>query len=133
VSVVMMAKRTKAAGKAKRIHDMKILPSTQRKKHRYVRFQMLSDEPIEYSDLDAAVWNTALDFYGEKGVSGMDLWLVKNLYDSSKQIGILRCGHAAVPAVLACLGLLARLGDVRVAVKILKVSGTIRGLGKAPS
>ncbi|MFH1623486.1 MAG: Rpp14/Pop5 family protein [Candidatus Aenigmatarchaeota archaeon] len=130
MSVVAMGKRMKAKGKAKRIHNMKILPPTQRKKHRYVRFRVLSDEPIAYSDLDAAIWNTALDFYGEKGVAGMDLWLVKNLYDSSKQIGILRCAHTAVPAVLACLGLLARLGDVRVAVKILKVSGTIKGLGK---
>ena len=120
----------KTKGKTKRIHEMKVLPSTARKKHRYVRFQVLSDEPIEYSDLDAALWNTALDFYGERGVAGMDLWLVKNLYDSSKQIGIVRCAHTAVPAVLACMGLLARLGDMRVAVKILKVSGTIKGLGK---
>jgi ribonuclease P/MRP protein subunit POP5 len=109
---------------------MKILPPTMRKKHRYVRFQVLSDEPIVYSDLDAAVWNTALDFYGEFGVAGMDLWLVKNLYDRKQQIGILRCMHTAVPAVIACLGLITRLGDTRVSTKILKVSGTIKGLGK---
>jgi ribonuclease P/MRP protein subunit POP5 len=116
--------------KIKRKREMKVLPSTQRGKHRYVRFQVLSEEQVEFSDLDAALWNTALDFYGERGVAGMELWLVKNLYDSSKQIGIARCAHTAVPALLACMGLLARLGDVRVAVKILKVSGTIRGLGK---
>jgi ribonuclease P/MRP protein subunit POP5 len=109
---------------------MKILPPTARKKHRYVRFQVLSDEPIVYSDLDAAVWNTALDFYGEFGVASMDLWLVKNLYDRKQQIGILRCVHTAVPAVIACLGLITRLGDTRVSTKILKVSGTIKGLVK---
>jgi len=107
---------------------MKILPPTARKKHRYVKFQVLSDEPIVYSDLDAAVWNTALDFYGEFGVAGMDLWLIKNLYDSKKQTGVLRCAHTSVPAVVACLGLITRLGDTRVTVKILKVSGTIKGL-----
>lgn len=122
--IVMQKQRTK------RKREMKVLPSTQRGRHRYVRFQLLSDEPVEFSDLDAALWNTSLDFCGERGVAAMDLWLVKNLYDSSKQIGIARCAHTAVPAVLACMGLLARLGDVRVAVKILKVSGTIRGLGK---
>ena len=109
---------------------MKILPPTSRKKHRYIKFQVLSDEPIVYSDLDAALWNTLLDFYGESGVAGMDLWLVKNLYDSRKQIGILRCVHTAVPAVLAGLGMLIRLGDTRVTIKILKVSGTIKGLGR---
>jgi RNase P/RNase MRP subunit POP5 len=35
-----------------------------------------------------------------------------------------------VPAVLAGLGIVKRLGDNRVAIKILKVSGTIKGLGK---
>jgi ribonuclease P/MRP protein subunit POP5 len=109
---------------------MKILPPTLRKKHRYMKFQILSDEPIVYSDLDAAIWNTALDFYGELGISAVGLWLVKNLYDSKNQIGILRCAHTAVPAVVACLGLITRLGDTRVAIKILKVSGTIKGLGK---
>jgi ribonuclease P/MRP protein subunit POP5 len=109
---------------------MKILPPTARKKHRYVKFQVLSDEPIVYSDLDAAIWNTVLDFYGEFGVSAMDLWIVKNLYDSKKQIGILRCAHTSVPATIACLGLITRLGDTRVTINILKTSGTIKGLGK---
>lgn len=107
---------------------MKTLPPTARKKHRYVKFQVISDEPIVYSDLDAAIWNTALDFFGEFGVSGMDLWLVKNLYNGEKQVGVLRCVHTAVSAVVACLGLITRLGDVRVAIKILKISGTIKGL-----
>jgi len=109
---------------------MKILPPTQRKKHRYVKFEVLSAEPIMYSDLDAAVWNTALDFYGEFGVSEMDMWLVKNLYDRKKQIGVLRCEHDDVQTVIAFLGLISRLGDTRISIKILKVSGTIKGLGK---
>jgi ribonuclease P/MRP protein subunit POP5 len=109
---------------------MKVLPPTDRRKHRYIRFQVLSDEPVVYSDLDAAVWNTALDFYGESGVSNMDMWLVKNLYDSKRQIGILRCAHTSVQHAVACLGMIGRLGDTRVSIKILKVSGTIKGLGR---
>ena len=123
-------KKSKEKSKKKTKAKMKILPPTARKKHRYIKFQVLSDEPIVYSDLDAALWNTLLDFYGEAGVAGMDIWLVKNLYDSRKQIGILRCAHTAVPALLAGLGMLTRLGDIRVTIKILKVSGTIKGLGK---
>lgn len=124
------AKKTKKVKKTKTKAKMKVLPPTQRKKHRYVMFQVLSDYPIVYSDLDAAIWNTVLDFYGEEGVAEMDMWLVKNLYDSKEQIGILRCVHTAVPAVLAGFGVVRRLGDTRVAIKILKVSGTIKGLGK---
>lgn len=125
-----MKQKSKSNVKKAKTIKMKILPPTARKKHRYVRFQVLSDEPIVYSDLDTAIWNTALDFYGEFGVAAMDLWLVKNLYDRKQQIGILRCSHMAVPSVIACLGLITRLGDTRVSIKILKVSGTIKGLEK---
>ncbi len=109
---------------------MKILPPTQRKKHRYVKFEVISKDDIMYSDLDSAIWNTALDFYGEFGVSSMGMWLIKNLYDKKKQIGILRCNHDSVYRAIACLGLITRLGDTRLSIKILKVSGTIKGLRK---
>lgn len=118
------------AKKGKQKIKMKILPPTSRKKQRYVGFQIISEHPIIYSDLDAALWNITLDYYGEYGVASMDLWLVKNLYSGKEQIGVLRCDHKAVPAVISCLGLIDRLGDSRVAVKILKVSGTIKGLRK---
>jgi len=122
----MNPKKPKTKGKTK----MKILPPTQRKKHRYVKFEVLSAGSIVYSDLDAAIWNTALDFYGEFGVSGMDIWMVRNLYDGRNQIGVLRCEHDDVQAIIACLGLISRLGDTRISIKILKVSGTIKALGK---
>ena len=109
---------------------MKILPPTQRGKQRYIKFRVISDGPIVCSDLDSGIWNTLLDFYGEFGASATDLWFIKNLYDSKQQIGILRCSHKAVQSVLACLGLVERLGDMRITIKILKVSGTIKGLGK---
>jgi len=109
---------------------MKILPPTQRKKHRYIKFEVISENPITYSDLDSAIWNTFLDFHGELGTASMDLWLIKNLYDSKKQIGILRCEHDDVHSSISCLGTISRLGDSRVSIKILKVSGTIKGLEK---
>ncbi len=109
---------------------MKILPPTERKKHRYVKFKVISEFPITYSDLDSAIWNTLLDFYGEFGVASMDLWLMKNLYDSKNQIGILRCEHDDVQSVIGCIGLITRFGDSRTSIKILKVSGTIKGLEK---
>lgn len=110
---------------------LKILPPTMRGKKRYVKFKVISEEPLFYEDLEHAVWNTFLDFYGEHGTAELDLWLIKNLYNENEQIGIIRCGHKTVDKVIAGLGLLTRLGDNRVVVKILKVSGTIKGLGKS--
>jgi len=106
----------------------KILLPTLREKDRYVKFQVISEEPISYPDLEQAIWNTFLDFFGEFGVSKTNLWLMKNLYDGEKQIGVIKCNNKSVPQVIAGLGLISRLGDNRVIFKILKVSGTIKGL-----
>lgn len=107
---------------------LKILLPSLREKERYIAFRVLSDERISYSDLEAAIWNVLLDFYGEYGVSKLSVWLIKNLYDEQNQIGIIKCNNKAIAPVIAGLGLINRLGDTRVVFKILSISGTIKGL-----
>ena len=108
---------------------MKVLPPTMRKKHRYVSFCVISEEPLQFADLEAAVWNTALDFHGETGVSRMDMWLVKNTWDQKKQSCVIRCERSSVTAVLSFLGIITRLGDNRATIDVQKVSGSVKGLG----
>jgi RNase P/RNase MRP subunit POP5 len=117
----------RARSKAKEA-KMKILPPTERKKHRYVSFRVISEEPVVFSDLDSAIWNTALDFQGEIGVSKMDLWIIKNTWDEKNQSAVVRCSAGAVPQTVASLGILSRLGDNRIALHVQKISGTVKGL-----
>lgn len=109
-----------------RKNKMKTLPSTLREKTRYIAFQVISEEPVEYSDLESAIWNTMLDFLGEKGVAKTSVWLIKDRWDTNNQKGIVRCNNLSVTDVIASLGLIDRLGDNRITFKILKVSGTIK-------
>ncbi|MFH8080389.1 MAG: Rpp14/Pop5 family protein [Candidatus Aenigmatarchaeota archaeon] len=109
---------------------LKVLPPTLREKHRYVLFKVISEEPIEYSDLESAIWNTMLDFLGEHGVAKTSVWLLKDRWNKDEQTCIIRCNHLSVASTIASLGLITRLGDVRVCMKILKVSGTIKGCKK---
>jgi ribonuclease P/MRP protein subunit POP5 len=110
------------------IKRLKILPPSLRERKRYIKFQVLSEEPIVYEDLEQAVWNVMLDFYGEEGISKTDLWILKKLWNEKKQIGVIRCNHRSVQKIIAGLGLISRLGDIRVIFNILKVSGTLKGL-----
>lgn len=107
---------------------LKINIPTLREKERYIAFEVISEEQITFSDLEAAVWNTSQDFFGELGTSRISLWIIKNLYDEQKQMGVIRCNNLSVDKVLVTLGLITRLGDIRVILKIHKVSGTIKGL-----
>lgn len=104
---------------------LKKLPSTLREKIRYIAFQVISEEPVEYSDLENAIWNTMLDFLGEEGVARTSVWLMKDRWNSNDQIGIIKCNNFSVTDVIASLGLIDRLGDNRITFKILKISGTI--------
>jgi len=112
--------------------DMKlrVLPASLREKNRYILFRVISEEPIEYSDLESAIWNTMLDFLGEYGTSKTSAWLIKDRWNKDEQTCIIRCNHLSVPEIIASLGLINRLGDARISIKILKVSGTIKGCRK---
>ncbi len=108
---------------------LKMSSPTMRERERYIYFKIISEEEINYSDLEAAIWNTLLDFYGEAGMGKMSVWLVKNLWDEGGQSGVIRCNNNSVPQLIAGLGLVSRLGESRIVFKVLKVSGTIKGLG----
>jgi ribonuclease P/MRP protein subunit POP5 len=107
---------------------LKILLPTLREKERYIKFKLISEEPVEYADLEAAIWSTFLEFYGEEGVSRFSLWLIKNLWNPKEQTAVLKCNNKSVQQVLAGLGLISRLGDTRVIFKILGISGTLKKL-----
>lgn len=105
---------------------LKILPSSLRKRKRYVAFKVISEEPIIYSDLEAAILNSFLTLYGEAGVSKIEPKIIKDLWDKKQQITVIRCNHKEVPKTITALGAISRLGDSRATIKILKVSGTIK-------
>lgn len=107
---------------------LKILLPSLRERERYIKVHVISEEPVSYADLESAIYNVFLDFFGEYGFSKLSFWIMKDLYDENTQTLVIRCNNKSVPQIIAGLGLIARLGDNRIIFKILKVSGTIKGL-----
>jgi ribonuclease P/MRP protein subunit POP5 len=105
-----------------------LLPSL-RERNRYVKIKVISEEKISYSDLESAIFNTLLNFYGELNLANMSVWILKNTYDENEQTLIIRCNNKSVDKLIAGLGLISRLGDIRIILKVLGISGTIKGLG----
>ena len=105
---------------------LKILPAALRKKKRYIAFQVISEQPIMYTDLHSAIFSALHQLYGDLGLSKISPKLIKDTWNKKTQVGIIRCNHLYVPQTITALGSIARLGDSRVTVKILKVSGTIK-------
>ena len=104
----------------------KPLPPSLRGRRRYIAFQVFSEGKFITQDLINSIWHSLLNLLGELGASQADIWIARDIYDESKQIGIIRCSHDNVEQVRTALALMERIGDIRVVVKVLGISGTIK-------
>ncbi len=106
------------------------LPDDIRGRRRYVAFQVISEQKILTQDLINTIWHSTLNLIGEFGASQSDLLFIKNIYDEKKQMGLIRCSHLMVEPVRAALALIQRIGDFRVVIKVIGISGTIKAAMK---
>jgi ribonuclease P/MRP protein subunit POP5 len=104
----------------------KPMPPSLRGRRRYIAYHVTSEEKILLQDLINSIWHSILNFLGEQGSSKADIWIAKNTYDDKRQMGLIRCSHLTVEHIRAALALIERIGDTRVVVKVLGVSGTIK-------
>lgn len=107
-----------------------ILSPTLREKSRYIAYKVISEDKMEFSDLVSAFWHSCLNFLGETGTSESNIWIIRNTWDEKSQSGIIKCGHNRVEQVRSSLALISRIGDIRVIVSVLGISGTINAAKK---
>ncbi len=105
----------------------KILSPHLRLKKRYLVFKVFSEYPIDFDTLSHAIYSSLLEFSGELNTGLSRIWIMKDLWNEKEQIGVIRCSHTAVELVRSSLILLERIGDSKVSIRILGVSGTIEG------
>ena len=103
----------------------KPLPPSLRGRRRYIAYEVISEDKILEEDLTNTIWHSILNFLGEQGTSQTNIWIVKDSYDEKNQTGLIRCSHDSVEHVRASLALIERIGDIRVIIKVLGISGTI--------
>ena len=108
----------------------RILSPTMRTRRRYIAYQVISEKKIAFPDLSNTVWHSVLNFLGELGASKADTWIIKNSFEEERQLGLIRCSHTHVENVRAALALIQRIGDVKVVIKVLGISGTIKAARK---
>ena len=97
-------------------------------RRRYLALKVDCEEPLESRVLSDAIWNAVLRLFGEVGASQAGLYLVR--FDSETRVGILRCHHNTLPMVRAAVASITKIGDAKAAVHVLRVSGTLKALGR---
>ncbi len=94
-------------------------------KKRYLSFEIVSESPIEFSDFVNVFWNSSMSFIGELGSAKASIWIVKDLWDQKQQKGVIKCSHRFGDNIRLVLSLIGRIGDQRVIVSVLGISGTL--------
>lgn len=107
-----------------------MLPPTLRPRARYLAYEVISDTKLEFIDVMNAIWFSVIGLLGELGAAEVQMRIIKDSWKADKQAGLLRVGHTAVEPVRAALALAARIGDVPIIIRVLGVSGTIKGARK---
>ena len=104
---------------------LKSVPALRERK-RYVFFRVHSTESFEFFDLKNAIMNSLMNWMGERRFSLAKPWVIKNLWDGRKMAGVARCSHTSVDDVKMGLALVRQIGDSRVVIESIRVSGTIK-------
>lgn len=95
-------------------------------KRRYLAVTIDSIETFSSSELMDAVWNAVSKLFGEYGASQTSLSLIT--YDEKEKLAIIRTWHKTLEMVRAALASMTQIGNKQLAVHVLAVSGTIKGL-----
>ncbi len=116
---------------------MKHLKSTptMRSGKRYVIFRVHSEDTSfrpDFLNIRGAIWNSLESWLGESGLAKADVHIINNLWNPAKQTGFLSCSPKYVDHVKVALALVHQIGDERVIIQVLRVSGTIKS-GKKKS
>lgn len=110
--------------------EPEILPSSMRKKKRYIAFEITGEENIEFPELVNAVWHSLLNLFGEVKTAEINFWMVKDSWNQETQRGLIKCNHNHVSEVRLALALLDRIGDSEVSIRTMGVSGTMKAAKK---
>ncbi len=111
--------------------------SSARPSQRYLALRIHASAPLRFENLKAAALNQLLEWLGEDEFAKAGLRFIKNLWDPgaadsagvSRATALLQCHPRYVDRVKLGLALLGQVGDSRVIVSCVRVSGTIRSAG----
>lgn len=95
---------------------------------RYLLMKLISEKPLSREQFGSAVTESVRKHFGEVGLSMIDPKVVR--YDADRLRAIVACRRGGETELQAALALISTASDEAVVPLVVRVSGTIRALGK---
>ena len=96
---------------------------TMKERKRYILFKVTSSSEVSKAEISEQVMKACLQFLGELGVANAGVQFLPETWKNNK--GIIRVGHKYVDHIKASLALVKKIGNKKVTITCLKVSGNI--------
>ena len=96
---------------------------TMKERKRYILFKVTSSSEVTKAEISEQVTKACLQFLGELGVANAGVQFLPETWKNNR--GIIRVGHKYVDHVKSSLALVKKIGNKKVTITCLKVSGNI--------
>ncbi len=106
-----------------------LIPPSLRDRRRYLVFEWISEWGIDKWTLLSEIRDSIFSLYGDVGASESNIRLIEyaNAEDTDGGMGILRCAHDKVEEVRAALACIHSANEARLSIRVIGISGTIKG------
>ena len=106
-----------------------LIPPSLRDRRRYLVFEWISERGIDKWTLLSEIRDSIFSLYGDVGASESKIRLIEyaNAEDRDGGMGILRCAHDKVEEVRAALACIHSADEARLSIRVIGISGTIKG------
>ncbi len=95
-------------------------------RRRYLAVIVETDDRIDERDLIRSVWRMIYQLFGEYGASQVGMIHID--LQNDKEIAVFRCSHNAVDMVRAAIAVISQISNRPVALRVVAISGTLKGL-----
>ena len=92
--------------------------------NRYIVYNIISDEDIEFNEVSKAINIKTKNFLGDLEMSETMLWVMKD-YDKKSKTGLIRCKNTYVEKIRCVLALIGEIGEIKCIIRVRGVTGTI--------
>ncbi len=99
-----------------------------REKRRYLALKVETEQPISEQEVLEAVQESVLRLFGEYGASKANIKLIKFIPENGQFV--FRCSHIMLDNIRAAITSTITLNGKNVAIHVINVSGTLKGLSK---
>jgi ribonuclease P/MRP protein subunit POP5 len=105
---------------------IKALRPSLREKKRYIAFKIQSAEIVSFSSVSNAVYASYSKLFGEVGLAKAGIIVLKERWNSEKQVGILKVSHKYINEVKSSLTLIKQIDNTKVIASSITASGVLK-------